>query len=274
MKNVTLSTGSRDTGKNARARESTDPRTLAYCTYTPWELSRTCVQPPPAPPSELSFADPMSFSFIGCYTCGLRRKKCDEGSPMCTACKHLGLQCEYKRPMWWSNNDMHRKHKDDVKTIIKRKKLSEKSSHSIQTSVGSSPPGVTHSMPTSATFTDPLNRNRSASIDSHFSAAFNFNSPPSGAEFGFNASMHPEIMFGSYPPYEIDVKTERQMFVNDVPTLRESHISTFSTYQPPPPAGTILSSVPFDGDCRQIDDQEIKSRVAQVRGSSECVRVD
>ncbi|KAK7408652.1 DNA-binding transcriptional regulator ume6 [Neonectria punicea] len=203
-------------------------------------------------------------SRTGCYTCRLRRKKCDEGSPACTACKHLGLQCEYKRPMWWSNNDARRKHKDDIKMIIKRKKLSEKSSHSIQTSVSSSPPGLTHSMPTSATFTDPLDRNRSASIDSHFSAAFNFNSPPSGAEYvGFNAGMHPEIMFGSYSPYEIDVKTERQMFVNDVPTLRESHISTFSTYQPPPPAGTVLSSAPFDGEWTEQIFQERKESLSE-----------
>ncbi|KAK5990448.1 Transcriptional regulatory protein pro1 [Cladobotryum mycophilum] len=30
------------------------------------------------------------------------------------------------------------------------------------------------------------------------------------------------------------------MFVNDVPTLRESHVSTFSTFCPPPPPGTAL----------------------------------
>lgn len=34
-------------------------------------------------------------------------------------------------------------------------------------------------------------------------------------------------------PYEIDIKTERQIFVNDVPTRRDSTISTFSTFQPP-----------------------------------------
>ncbi|KAF6835169.1 hypothetical protein CMUS01_05870 [Colletotrichum musicola] len=190
-------------------------------------------------------------SRTGCYTCRLRRKKCDEGSPMCSACKHLGLTCEYKRPMWWSNNDARRKHKDDIKMIIKRKKLSEKASHTIQTSVGS-PPGLSHSLPTSATFSDPLDRTRSASIDSHFSTAFNFNSPPAvGAEFAaYNAQIHPDFMFGAFPsPYEIDVKTERQVYMNDVPTLRESHVSTFSTYQTPPPPGTILpSSVPLDGE--------------------------
>jgi len=169
---------------------------------------------------------------------------------MCTACKHLGLVCEYKRPMWWSNNDARRKHKDDIKMIIKRKKLSEKSTHThthtIQTSVGS-PPGLSHSLPTSATFSDPLDRARSGSIDSHF--GFNFNSPQSSHEFGpFTPQMHPEFMFSPYSPYEIDVKTERQMFINDIPTLRESTTSTFSTYATPPPPGTVLPQFPLEGE--------------------------
>lgn len=186
-------------------------------------------------------------SRTGCYTCRLRRKKCDEGSPMCTACKHLGLACEYKRPMWWSNNDARRKHKDDIKMIIKRKKLSEKSSHTIQTSMNS-PPGLSHSLPTSATFTDPLDRTRSASIDSHF--PFSFNSPQSAHEFTpfTTPQLAGDYMFSPYSPYEIDVKTERQMYVNDIPTLRESTTSTFSTYQTPPPPGTILPSFPLEGE--------------------------
>ncbi|KAJ2899178.1 Transcriptional regulatory protein pro1 [Zalerion maritima] len=184
-------------------------------------------------------------SRTGCYTCRLRRKKCDEGTPMCTACKHLGLQCEYKRPMWWSNNDARRNHKENIKMIIKSKKLSEKSSHTIQTSA-SSPPGLSHSLPTSATLTDPFDRTRSASMDS---LNFNFNSPPHTGEF-FPNQLHPDFMFsgGFSQPYEVDVKTERQMFVNDVPTLRESHTSTFSTYQTPPPTGAILPSFnPVEG---------------------------
>ncbi|KAM7208057.1 putative transcriptional regulatory protein pro-1 [Naviculisporaceae sp. PSN 640] len=186
-------------------------------------------------------------SRTGCYTCRLRRKKCDEGNPMCTACKHLGLVCEYKRPMWWSNNDARRKHKDDIKMIIKRKKLSEKSSHNIQTSINS-PPGLSHSLPTSATFSDPLDRTRSASIDSHF--GFSFNSPQSAHEFTpFTTPQMPhDFMFSPFSPYEIDVKTERQMFVNDIPTLRESTTSTYSTYQTPPPPGTILPSFPLEGE--------------------------
>jgi hypothetical protein len=42
---------------------------------------------------------------------------------------------------------------------------------------------------------------------------------------------------GQYAPYEVDIKTESQMFINDVPTRRDSTISTFSTYQAPPVVG-------------------------------------
>lgn len=182
---------------------------------------------------------------------------------MCTACKHLGLVCEYKRPIWWSNNDARRQQKEDIKMVIKRKKLSEKSSHTIQTQV-SSPPGLSHSLPTSATFSDPMDRNRSASIDSHFS--FNFNSSPHVAEYGaYTPQIHPghsDLMF-SMSPYEIDVKTERQMFVNDVPTIRESTVSTFSTYHTPPPPGTVLPSYPFDGEWTEQVYQERKESLSE-----------
>jgi C6 transcription factor Pro1 len=167
---------------------------------------------------------------------------------MCSACKHLGLTCEYKRPMWWSNNDARKKHKDDIKMIIKRKKLSEKASHNIQTSVGS-PPGLSHSLPTSATFSDPFDRTRSASIDSHF--PFNFNSPASTQEFTpfTTPQIQGDMMFSPFSPYDINVKTEKHMYVNDIPTMRESTTSTFSSYSTtPPPPGTMLPSFPLAGE--------------------------
>ncbi|TQW10496.1 hypothetical protein V2A60_005267 [Cordyceps javanica] len=197
----------------------------------------------------------------GCYTCRLRRKKCDEVTPFCSACQHLGLECEYKRPIWWSNNEARRRNKEDIKIIIKRKKLAEKSAtHEIHSSVSPPPPSLSHSMPTSASGSDFYDRNRSASIDSRASAGgggggFNFNSPPSGADFvAYNSQIHPDFIYGAgsgaYTPYEIDVKTERQMFVNDVPTVRESHVSTFSTMHTPPPPGTVLPAGMFpNGGC-------------------------
>ncbi|KAG6117453.1 hypothetical protein E4U13_001047 [Claviceps humidiphila] len=243
-------------------------------------------------------------SRTGCYTCRLRRKKCDEGTPMCTACKHLGLQCEYKRPVWWSNNDARRQHKEDIKNVIKRKKLVEKSSGAMHASV-SPPPGLSHSLPTPATLSDTMNGTRSASIDSHCST-FHFNSPPRGAalgtELGTEFAISTEIGTGyntgygtdygtdygtglgadfgidfvtelgtcrglaaAYSPYEVDVKTERQMFVNDVPTLREAHIATFSTLQTPPSPGTVLPADQLEGACAWMEPIEHRSHRDHVQ---------
>lgn len=112
------------------------------------------------------------------------------------------------------------------------------------------PPGLSHSLPTSATFSDPLDRTRSASIDS----LFDFNAPHIADYTAYNAQMHSSHSqyapmyseFGS--PYEIDVKTERQMYINDNLTRRESTVSTFSTYHPPPPPEAMLPSFPIDNE--------------------------
>ncbi|ESZ92169.1 putative transcriptional regulatory protein pro-1 [Sclerotinia borealis F-4128] len=198
-------------------------------------------------------------SRTGCYTCRLRRKKCDEGASACSACKHLGLRCEYKRPSWWGNNELRRQQKEVIKTIIKRKKLTEKTTapsqaqtHQVMSSSIDTPPGLSHSLPTSATYSDSLDRTRSESIDSQLSL-FDFTAPPMTMTdyTAYNAQMHSSHsqyapMYPEYSPYEIDVKTERQMFVNDVPTRRESTISTFSTFHPPPPPEAMLPSFPID----------------------------
>lgn len=166
--------------------------------------------------------------------------------------------------MWWSNNDQRRLQKDNIKMIIKRKKLTEKttssSSNQVMTPGCDTPPGLSHSLPTSATFSDPLDRTRSASIDSQLSL-FDFNAPPHIADYtAYNAQMHSAhsqyaSMYPDYSPYEIDVKTERQMFVNDIPTRRESTISTFSTYHPPPPPEAMLPSFPLDNDWEAYGDR-------------------
>ncbi|KIN04789.1 hypothetical protein OIDMADRAFT_115392 [Oidiodendron maius Zn] len=207
-------------------------------------------------------------SRTGCYTCRLRRKKCDEGSPSCTACKHLGLRCEYKRPMWWSNNDQRLLQKNNIKTIIKRKKLSEKtntsSSSLVMTPGAESPPGLCHSLPTSTTFSDSLDRTRSASIDSQLSL-FDFHPPPTIVEYPtYSSQMPPHSQYAPvYPeewqPYEIDVKTERQMFVNDVPTRRESTISTFSSYYAPASAESVAPPFQAEHAWEEVYDERRES---------------
>ena len=140
--------------------------------------------------------------------------------------------------------------------IIKRKKLTEKTTttstanNNVMTPGSETPPGLSHSLPTSATFSDSLDRTRSASIDSNLSL-FDFNAPQIADYTAYNAQMHSSHsqyanMYPEFSPYEIDVKTERHMFVNDSLTRRESTISTFSTYHPPPPPEAMLPSYPAE----------------------------
>lgn len=154
--------------------------------------------------------------------------------------------------MWWSNSESRRWQKDNIKCIIKRKKLSEKTTTQVMTPGVNTPPGLSHSLPTSATYSDGIDRTRSASIDSNFSLNFGMNGPSIADFTAFNAEMHnvhsqyPQI-YPEFTPYSVDVKTERQIFMDDNLTRRESTISTFSTYQQPP-AEAVLPSYPAEGD--------------------------
>jgi C6 transcription factor Pro1 len=192
----------------------------------------------------------------GCFTCRLRRKKCDEGKPKCKACKHLGLTCEYKRPMWWSNNDQRRRQKEDIKNIIKRTKLSEKSSTLQPHCAIPTPPSMTYSVPTSDGFSDGMGRTRASSEESQDSLEYDFGhaQPPTPAIYDpYAYNMQTSNFPGHAPlysqpyPYEVDIKTERQMFVNDIPTRRDSSISTFSTFQPPAPHAALPAFPGSDG---------------------------
>ena len=139
--------------------------------------------------------------------------------------------------MWWGNNEQRKQQKEDIKTIIRKTKLSEKTAQMM--SMGAdTPPRLSHSVPTSDTYSDTLDRTRAASVDSQFSLEFDFNRGPAAHDVydGHHPQMHPMYYgppSGLLSPYDVDVKTERQTFVNDVPTRRDSSLSTFSTFQPP-----------------------------------------
>jgi len=138
--------------------------------------------------------------------------------------------------MWWSNNEQRRNQKEVIKNIIKRTKLNEKSAQGTHT-----PPSLCHSMQTADTFSDGIACTRAPSVDSQNSLDYNFNAV-STPEF-FNNAMPPPMFapsfshHGQFAPFEVDIKTESQMFINDIPTRRDSTISTFSHYQTPPAVG-------------------------------------
>lgn len=188
----------------------------------------------------------------------------------CRACKHLGLKCEYKRPMWWSNGEQRRNQKEVIKNIIKRTKLNEKSSQGV--AVGSdTPPSLCHSMQTVDTYSDGVTCTRAPSVTSQNSLDYPF-ATDVAPDF-FNASMPPPIFTPSFthathfPPYEVDVKTESQMFINDIPTRRDSTISTYSHYQTPPgpghmyPTDSWIQQDYFESRCESFADEPFECPV-------------
>ncbi|KAK1145405.1 DNA-binding transcriptional regulator ume6 [Aspergillus melleus] len=69
---------------------------------------------------------PLPIAPLGCFTCRLRRKKCDEARPSCGTCTKLGIKCEYRAPIWWSTGEQRRRQKDRIKDRIRQTKVMEK----------------------------------------------------------------------------------------------------------------------------------------------------
>ena len=143
--------------------------------------------------------------------------------------------------MWWSNSEQRRIQKERVKNKIKQTKLNEKNG----TLPGMMP------FPT-APFLSSGPRlwvNHRLLLDARARAASLGSSPFSSMDYDFNRTFIPESYdpfashlptpilgqstYPPYGPYEVDIKTERQTFINDVPTRRDSSISTFNTFAPP-----------------------------------------
>jgi C6 transcription factor Pro1 len=60
-------------------------------------------------------------SFNGCWTCRLRRKKCNERRPSCDACKLLGITCYYDKtkPDWFDGGEQQAEMAAQIKRDIK-----------------------------------------------------------------------------------------------------------------------------------------------------------
>lgn len=62
-------------------------------------------------------------SFDGCWTCRLRRKKCDEGRPICNGCAALDIDCLYSedKPEWMDGGEKQKEKGDWLKREVKRR---------------------------------------------------------------------------------------------------------------------------------------------------------
>ncbi|KAF2863654.1 hypothetical protein K470DRAFT_226270 [Piedraia hortae CBS 480.64] len=141
----------------------------------------------------------------GCFTCRLRRKKCEEGKPECKACRHLGLQCDYARPIWWGTAEQRRQHKEIIKAAIKKSQLSKKAaSHAIPDFSAprlssAAPPSLCSAPTASDPFTSHPHSRSSASPSADWDP------------YLFSEGLvDPSACF----PLEVDVKTEHHVLVN------------------------------------------------------------
>ncbi|KAI1424466.1 fungal-specific transcription factor domain-containing protein [Xylaria sp. FL1777] len=59
----------------------------------------------------------------GCWTCRLRRKKCDEARPVCTTCGGLEIDCHYSdtKPAWMDGGAREKQMADELKVMVKQK---------------------------------------------------------------------------------------------------------------------------------------------------------
>ncbi|KUL88525.1 hypothetical protein ZTR_05496 [Talaromyces verruculosus] len=106
-------------------------------------------------------------------------------------------------------------HKERIKNKIKQTKLNEKNQNALLGRRGRPTPLGTPCAP-------EFNFNRPFYAEAYDPFASNLPTPA-----------FPPTPFGQYPPYEVDVRTERQLFVNDIQTRVDTSFSTFNTFAPP-----------------------------------------
>ncbi len=58
----------------------------------------------------------------GCWTCRLRRKKCDEKHPFCSTCESLTITCYGygSKPDWMDNGEKEKAMASSIKQIVKK----------------------------------------------------------------------------------------------------------------------------------------------------------
>lgn len=136
--------------------------------------------------------------------------------------------------MWWASAEQRRQQKERVKEKIKQTKTLERrvSGHG--------------KFPKRTTLFAEHCSDRSTRLIEHVPSA---GSPPLQAEYDFSRqpvadpydpfithvqtpAFPPDGYPQQYAPYEIDVRTERRTFVNDVPFRHDSSVSTFSAMGP------------------------------------------
>ncbi|KAE8308878.1 fungal-specific transcription factor domain-containing protein [Aspergillus transmontanensis] len=179
----------------------------------------------------------------GCFTCRLRRKKCDETRPFCKNCSTHALKCVYRSPQWWATNEQRRSQRERIKGRIRQTKVMEKNS-SLQEymdkikalceeSPGASGFDISHAMlPEPNPFATP------AQGPYQGSAAI------PGALIGLPIEPKPELPALAAPiiSFDLNIGSDQQMFLNNNPLQTNLALSGFSTTNPAIPTPPLASN--------------------------------
>lgn len=148
--------------------------------------------------------------------------------------------------MWWASAELRRQQKERIKNNIKHTKTVERRNSNQGTSLAANDcarPTILTQYPTSD--------HGASSGSPPLIADYDFNRQPLADAYDPFAPhvQTPAFAPGGFPPqyapYEVDVRTERQTFVNDVPLRHDSSVSTFSAMGPPQLHNTLPN---FHGD--------------------------
>lgn len=77
-----------------------------------------------SPSSNLAISR-VTQSTIGCWTCRLRRKKCDQAAPMCKTCQKLGIHCDYntKRPLYMTDSKLNAAKRRELVAMVRAQRV-------------------------------------------------------------------------------------------------------------------------------------------------------
>lgn len=82
--------------------------------------------------------DTKERTFTGCWSCRLRKRKCDVRKPVCSLCAKQGLPCSYEVRLVWLDDNIYRTTDDDIIDVLclnkKRNKVVKNKKHGLSKS--------------------------------------------------------------------------------------------------------------------------------------------
>lgn len=106
----------------------------------------------------------------GCWTCRLRKKKCDENAPQCVICTSLSITCYGygPKPDWMDNGEKERAVANGIKQVVKytsRRKITTHSTTKTKPAVKLAPKSSEDSTKASASSSESSHQDRQESVN-------------------------------------------------------------------------------------------------------------